>query len=73
MTRTVIVGAGVAGLATAALLARQGHDVEVFERGDAIGGRAGSLRGGARRSLRASFSSRYFSYLSFPAPTDTFS
>lgn len=43
MTRTVIVGAGVAGLATAALLARQGHDVEVFERGDAIGGRAGSV------------------------------
>lgn len=43
MTRTVIIGAGAAGLATAALLARDGHEVTVLERGDAIGGRAGLL------------------------------
>ena len=43
MSRTVIVGAGVAGLATAALLARQGHEVEVLERRDVVGGRAGSV------------------------------
>lgn len=43
MTRTIVIGAGAAGLATAALLAREGHDVHVLERGDDIGGRAGSL------------------------------
>ena len=42
-TRTVIVGAGIAGLATAALLAREGHDVTVLVRGSRVGGRAGSL------------------------------
>ncbi|MBE7325219.1 phytoene desaturase [Nocardioides sp. Y6] len=40
--RVVVVGGGVAGLATAALLAADGHDVELLERGDQLGGRAGS-------------------------------
>jgi len=43
MTRTVVIGAGVGGLATAALLAKEGHDVTVLERLDRVGGRAGSL------------------------------
>lgn len=43
MTRTVIIGAGAGGLATAALLAREGHDVTVLERLDRVGGRAGTL------------------------------
>jgi 1-hydroxy-2-isopentenylcarotenoid 3,4-desaturase len=38
--RIVVIGAGVAGLATAALLARDGHDVEVLERQHHVGGRA---------------------------------
>lgn len=41
MKRAVVVGAGIAGLASAALLAREGYDVEVLERADAVGGRAG--------------------------------
>ncbi len=41
--RTVVIGAGIAGLATAALLAREGHDVTVLERGARVGGRAGTL------------------------------
>ncbi|MCK7676790.1 phytoene desaturase family protein [Corynebacterium sp. CCM 9186] len=39
----VIIGAGVAGLATAALLAREGVSVTVVEQGSTVGGRAGTL------------------------------
>lgn len=41
--RVTIIGAGAAGLASAALLAREGHDVHVLERGSRIGGRAGRI------------------------------
>ncbi|MDY3128210.1 MAG: phytoene desaturase family protein [Corynebacterium sp.] len=41
--RVVIIGAGIAGLATATLLARNGYEVTVLERLDTWGGRAGEL------------------------------
>ena len=41
--RVAVVGGGIAGLATAALLAAEGYEVDVFEQQDAVGGRAGSL------------------------------
>jgi len=41
--RVIIIGAGVAGLATAALLTREGYDVKVLERHQSVGGRAGLL------------------------------
>lgn len=41
--RVAIIGAGAAGLASAALLAREGHEVHVLERGSRIGGRAGRI------------------------------
>jgi len=46
VTRVVVVGAGVAGLGTAALLAQDGHDVTVVERLEAVGGRVGVWREG---------------------------
>lgn len=41
-SRVVVVGGGVAGLATAALLAREGRRVTLLEARDEVGGRAGS-------------------------------
>lgn len=43
MTRTIVIGAGIGGLATAALLAREGHDVRLLEKNARVGGRAGVL------------------------------
>ncbi|MFJ4222600.1 phytoene desaturase family protein [Microbacterium sp. NPDC089695] len=43
MSRVVVIGAGVAGLAAAGLLARDGHDVTVLEKNDRVGGRAGTV------------------------------
>jgi phytoene desaturase len=40
--RTVVIGGGIAGLATAALLAVEGHEVTVLEARSDVGGRAGS-------------------------------
>ena len=42
MSQIVIVGGGIAGLASAALLAREGHEVTVLESRSEVGGRAGS-------------------------------
>lgn len=42
--RVVIIGAGIGGLATAALLAKAGYAVSVYEQASAPGGRAGQHR-----------------------------
>ncbi len=42
--KVVIIGGGVGGLATANLLAKQGHEVEVFEKNEQLGGRMGILK-----------------------------
>lgn len=42
MTRTIVIGGGISGLATAALLAREGHQVVLIEQHGEVGGRAGS-------------------------------
>lgn len=43
MSRVVVVGAGVGGLAVAARLACQGHDVLVLEAASTVGGKLGSF------------------------------
>jgi phytoene desaturase len=43
MTKVVIIGAGVGGMATANLLARAGYTVEVYEQAAGPGGRVGLL------------------------------
>ena len=39
--KVIIIGAGVGGLTTAALLARDGYDVAIYESASQVGGRAG--------------------------------
>lgn len=41
-SRVIVIGGGVSGLATAGLLAKDGHQVTVLEKSSAFGGRAGS-------------------------------
>jgi 1-hydroxy-2-isopentenylcarotenoid 3,4-desaturase len=54
--RVVVVGGGVAGLATAALLASRGHSVDLLEQNDELGGRVGSIeRDGFRFDTGASW------------------
>jgi phytoene desaturase len=52
----VVVGGGIAGLATAALLASRGHSVDLLEKNDDLGGRVGSVeRDGYRFDTGASW------------------
>ena len=52
----VVIGGGIAGLATAALLASRGHSVDLLEKNDELGGRVGSVeRDGFRFDTGASW------------------
>ena len=49
MSAAIVIGGGIAGLATAALLADEGHEVTLLEARDELGGRAGSWESGGFR------------------------
>ena len=52
--KVVIIGAGIGGIATAALLAQKGFNVEVYEKNNSPGGRCGQIiRDGHRFDLGA--------------------
>lgn len=54
--RAVVIGGGIAGLATAVLLAREGYEVRLLERNESLGGRAATLtRDGFRFELGPSW------------------
>jgi 1-hydroxy-2-isopentenylcarotenoid 3,4-desaturase len=54
--RVAVIGGGIAGLATAALLASRGHSVDLLEKNDELGGRVGSIeRDGFRFDTGASW------------------
>lgn len=54
--RVVVIGGGIAGLATATLLASRGHSVDLLEKNDELGGRVGSIeRDGFRFDTGASW------------------
>ncbi|MCC6803914.1 MAG: FAD-dependent oxidoreductase, partial [Anaerolineae bacterium] len=40
MAKIVVIGSGFGGLSAAIRLAARGHDVEIFEKRDKLGGRA---------------------------------
>jgi phytoene desaturase len=42
VSRAIVIGGGISGLASAALLARDGHEVTLLEQSHDLGGRAGS-------------------------------
>jgi len=44
MKKVIVIGAGLGGLATAALLAKDGYDVEIYEKNTKVGGRANILK-----------------------------
>ncbi|MET0739422.1 MAG: FAD-dependent oxidoreductase, partial [Acidimicrobiales bacterium] len=45
--RVAVVGGGISGVLSAALLARQGHEVTIIDREPVLGGLLGSVRHGA--------------------------
>ena len=64
--RIVVIGAGIGGLAAAALLARAGHDVTVIEGNDWVGGKSRRIEVGGQRIDTGP------SLVTFPAVWDEF-
>jgi cation diffusion facilitator CzcD-associated flavoprotein CzcO len=66
--RVAIIGAGVAGLATAKVLTQAGHDVEVFEKAPDVGGVWSQTR--RYPGLTTQSPKAQYSLSDFPMPSD---
>lgn len=66
--QVAVVGAGVAGLATAKVFLSQGHDVTVFERGETLAGVWSPAR--HYPGLRLQTMRQCYAYSDFPMPAD---
>jgi len=68
-SKVCIIGAGIAGLTAAALLAKKGYKVTVFEKGSELGGRALSFSGNSVTKKKYDcLLSNYHSFLAFSEP-----
>lgn len=66
--RAAVVGAGIGGLSAAVLLRRAGHEVDIYEREDRIGGRAMTIDGDMSREAYLHLLSRFDMALPFAEP-----
>ncbi|MBS3773513.1 MAG: FAD-dependent oxidoreductase [Candidatus Thermoplasmatota archaeon] len=67
--RAAVVGAGIGGLSAAALLRRQGHTVDVYEKEEMVGGRAMTVDGGLSREEYLRLLGRFDMAVPFAEPS----
>lgn len=68
-SKVCIIGAGIAGLTAAALLAKKGYTVTLYEKGSELGGRALSFSGTSLTKKKYTrLLSNYHSFLAFAEP-----
>lgn len=67
--RAAVIGAGIGGLSAAALLRRQGHQVDVYEKEARVGGRAMTIDGGMSKQEYLRLLRRFHMAVPFAEPS----